>query len=453
MTSRSTLAQIRFGTGLGVRAQAEDPDQILRRLQGRDLAADEFPMETMQTRVADALRLHELRRARHESDAAQNSFTNYRREFRNRVARQLGTRVARAIWTEDGLRERLTWFWADHFTTVPHRVQMLGRISAYVDMAIRPHVAGNFADMLEAAILNPIMIRYLDQDRSIGPNSPVGLRRGASLNENLAREVLELHSLGVGANYDQRDVRQLAELLTGLSVNTDWQMVFRAATAEPGAEQVLGVSYGGDEPAELDDLRAVLRDLALRPETGRHISWKLADYFLTDVENSGAVDAMTSAYLESGGDLSAVMAALLDRPEAWQMPFSKVKRPFHFLASATRALGLDPEEVSRAPLGVIGRVVQRPMAAMGQSWQGAQGPDGYFDDDQEWIRSQSLAARIGWAMTMPSQIVRSLPDPRQFVDTALGDAASDDLIWSVARAETREAGIGLVLSSPDFQRS
>ena len=455
MMSRSTLAAIRFGTGLRPDMPGVSPDALVAGLTGPDSLQARFPQDSYETRIAFGQEVTRLNRARRESDTANEAFLAARRQLRNDILRQLAITLARGVAAEGGaaLRERLVWFWADHFTTVGGRSFMRGAIAAYVDDTIRPHVAGRFSDMLEAAILHPVMVLYLDQERSYGPNSITGQRRGASLNENLARELLELHTLGVGSGYTQDDVRQMAELLTGLGVNREGGLAFRPNNAEPGPEVILGQSFGGARVADLSEIRAALRALSLRPETARHISGKLADYFLSDTPDPGLVADMMAMWMDTGGDLAQVVGAMLAHPSAWGEGPGRVKRPLHFIVSGLRALDISPDRIAQAPANAVNRIAALPMSAMGQVWQGASGPDGYFDDDREWIRPQSLAARIGWAMVAPAELRPRLPDPRVFVQAALSDAAPPDLIRAAARAETRAEGIGLVLTSPDFQRS
>jgi len=453
MTNRATLAQIRFGTGLRPGRRLPAPETLMERLTGPDRVARTYPLEDFAARaVAAQTYLSELRASRGLADGAERQAAA-RALMRNAKSRQLAISLARGVASEDGLRERLTWFWADHFTTAGQRAVMQGSITAYVEEAIRPHVAGRFGDMLEAAILHPVMILYLDQERSIGPNSRNGLGSGRGLNENLARELLELHTLGVNSGYAQRDVRQMAELLTGVGLERGREMVFRPGNAEPGPEEVFGTPYGGDDPASLTEVRAALQDLALRPETARHLSTKLADYFLSDASDPGVVEAMTATYLQSGGNLAAVMQAMLAQGAAWVADPGRVKRPFHFVVSALRALGVVPDRIAQASRRDINQWAYLPMVAMGQRWQGAAGPDGYFDDDPEWIHPQALAARVGWAMAVPSRLRRRLPDPREFVSACLGDMAGETLQWAAARAETRAEGVGIILASPEFMRS
>jgi len=452
MTLAAPLAQIRFGTGLIPGQPASTVEAMLSDLAAADSVAASFPQDSYETRMAFARDFTRATRARRDSDAADEAFLTIRRQLYDDLTRQLTITLARGVADPSGLRDRLTWFWADHFTTVGKRNIMRGGIAAYVEEAIRPHVAGRFGDMLEAAILHPVMVLYLDQERSYGPNSVSGQRRGADLNENLAREFLELHTVGADGGYSQADVRQMAELLTGLGIG-DAGLAFRPNNAEPGPETVMGRSYGGADPAALSEIRAALHDIALRPETARHISAKLADYFVSDTPDPDLLEAMQAAWRVTDGNLHAVMTALMTHPAAQVPGPGRVKRPLHLIASALRALDIPAEGIARAPARRIRRFVERPLAAMGAPWQGATGPDGYFDDDAEWIQPQVLAARIGWCMTTPAALRPRLPDPRIFVQDVLAGAAPPDLSRAAARAESRAEGIGLVFAAPAFQRS
>jgi uncharacterized protein (DUF1800 family) len=176
-------------------------------------------------------------------------------------------------------QERLAFFWGDHFTARGKVSVMKRATSPYVESAIRPHVAGYFSDMLKAVIAQPVMLQYLDQKTSVGPESVAGKKKENGLNENFARELLELHTLGVGGPYSQADVTELAELLTGLTYSQDGVFGFRGEFAQPGAETVLGQSYGGGTAA-LSDVHAALDDLARHPATARHLAQKMAVHFV-----------------------------------------------------------------------------------------------------------------------------------------------------------------------------
>jgi uncharacterized protein (DUF1800 family) len=359
------------------------------------------------------------------------------------------TQIARALDSPDGLRERLVRFWADHLT-VAHRNRLdAAVVASYVDDAIRPQVAGRFSDMLTSAILHPAMLIYLDQVASVGPASRFGMRQGKGLNENLARELLELHTLGAGQGYGQGDVRELAELLTGLRVDPAKGTVFDPRRAEPGAEVVLGVAYGG---AGMGPIQAVLADLAVRPETARHVAGKLVTHFLSDAPKPEVAAALARVWTDTGGDLAAVTGAMLERAEFWKQDAQKARNPTEFLIAALRALGVTGAEVMAASQRDFRQLVLAPLAAMGQPVRGPAGPDGWPEAATDWITPQGMAARIDWAMRAPRRIRKSLPDPVALVQQVLGPRATDRLIWAVARAESRPEALGLILASPEFNR-
>jgi uncharacterized protein (DUF1800 family) len=293
------------------------------------------------------------------------------------------------------------------------------------------------------------MLAYLSQDRSVGPNSLTGKRGGRGLNENLGREVMELHSLGVGAGYTQADVRQMAELLTGATFSAQKGFFFEPKWAEPGPETVLGRSYADEGP---EPILAALQDLALQPQTAAHLARKLCVHFLSDTPNPDLLDAMAEAYLQAGGGLWALYDTLLSHPDAWSEAAPKVRQPFEFLVAGLRGLGLSGREVMEMELRDFRRAILAPLQAMGQPWQSAPGPDGWPEEPQAWISPARLAARIAWAMAVPQHLVRPLPDPRALVGDVLGPRASEALVWAAARAESRRDGVGLVFASAEFNR-
>jgi len=312
-------------------------------------------------------------------------------------------------------------------------------------------LAGHFADMLKAVVTHPFMLIYLDQPNSVGPNSPVGRASGKGLNENLAREVLELHTLGVGARYSQGDVTQFAELLTGLAFKLGKGASFRPGMAEPGAESVLGISYGGGA-ARLDDIHAVLEDLAVHPATAAHICGKLAAHFVADTPDPDLVAQMTRAYIDSDGFLPAVYAAMLEHPAAWRGFGAKIKQPVEFIATGLRALDMRAEQLLDMGPNRANKILLRAQSQMGQPYQNPPGPDGWPDTASAWVQPYGLASRIGWAMLIATRVPGGTPDPRVFVHDALGDAASDKLIWAAGVAESRAEGVGIVLASAEFNR-
>ncbi len=452
MTQDSTTAAFRFGYGLPLPAQApSEPASMLAALRGPDVMATTYPGPRLEDLTetlarADTMLRTSRRAAEPEAKAA-------RQDYRQAIAQLEGvtelaakTTVARALDAPDGFRERLVQFWTDHFTTVARSRRDSPLPTTLVEEAIRPHLTDRFADMLRAVIQHPAMLGYLDQSRSFGPNSRIGQRRTRGLNENLARELLELHTVGSG--YAQEDVTQMAELLTGLTVGKKGP-TFDARRAEPGPETVLGTVYDGDSLATV--LKA-LDDLAEHPATAAHLARKLAVHFVSDQPNPDLTQALTEAWRNSGGDLLAVAEALLTQPAAWNKLQDKARQPFDFVVASLRALGVDGADVMRMSDDVFRQMVLQPMAAMGQPWQRPPGPDGWPEAAEAWITPEAMAIRITWAMEMPAQLVNPLPDPATLMTRALGTHLGERLAWAVPRSESPREAVGLVLASPEFNR-
>jgi len=444
--SRSTIAAIRFGYGFRPgEAPPDGPDALMAQLRRGAAEAPGFAPESMEAR-AEAL----LDRRKGVKQASTDAQDMAKAAFRRFLERDRVERLAQSVGSPHGFHERLAFFWTDHFSVASRGpAQALAAPRLEVD-AIRPHLNGRFADMLKAVTRHPAMLLYLNQADSIGPNSIAGRRREKGLNENLAREILELHTLGVDGPYGQDDVRQLAELLTGFSVDRDSGVfTFRPAIAEPGAETVLGRSYGGARASEKDAL-AALDDLAAHPATARHIARKLAAHFTADEPDADLVRHVEGAFSRSQGHLPAVYAALIDHPAAWDSFGAKVKQPFDFLVSACRAAGVEAAAI-RENRDRIGRRSMAALRMMGQPLYNPPAPNGWPEEAAAWITPQGLAAR----MEIASAIGRKLAgrtDPRQFLDAALGDAAGSDTRFAVGAAAEKWEGIALALASPEFNR-
>lgn len=452
-------AAIRFGTGLSpsVRAPAS-AQKMLERLAGRDDMAVRFPIPVFSSLLPAIERFGELRKQRNRAPdrAGKKVFQRQMRDMRRAAkagqAENLKAAVMRGVYAPDGFRERLTGFWADHFTVRGKGGLFASAVSTYVEEAIRPNLSGSFAALLTAVVTHPMMLLYLDQANSAGPNSRLAKRRaGRGLNENLARELLELHTLGVGGGYSQQDVRQLAELLTGLSVSRKTGFAFRAGMSEPGAETVLGKTYGGGPPGT-GDIEAFLSDLAVHPDTARHIGWKLARHFVSDAPDPALVANIAGRFSETGGDLGEVYAALLGHDAAWAGVDRKTKQPFDFIVSALRAVDVDERQLKALSPQAVALYIAAPMQVMGQQFEAPAGPDGWPEEAEAWITPQGIAGRIQWAMTVPRVLRPLLPDPRVFLDQALGGRASEALGFAAGEAASKWEGVGLVLASPEFQR-
>ncbi|MFZ5964184.1 DUF1800 domain-containing protein [Thalassococcus sp. BH17M4-6] len=453
-------ADIRFGCGLSpVVPPPASAEAMLATLKAPDSVAAKFPVETFETflnRMKYRLSLTRIRRKNRgtpEAAEARKGIKVLNQKARKAQFVWLGRHLSRRIWTDAPLRERLTFFWADHFTATGKAGVIRRGTSPYVESAIRPMITARFEDLLISTVLHPLMVHYLDQQSSVGPNSPRAQKGGRlkGLNENLARELLELHTLGVGGPYTQTDVRELAELLTGVTLAPETGFKFRKDWAEPGAETVLGKSYGGGQ-AHVRDVKAALRDLARHPATARHIARKLAVHFTSDTPDEGLVAALEARFLETGGQLTEVYRVLLTHPAAWEVAAPNIKPPFEFVSSALRALAVRPDALDTLDERDMRLHVARPLALMGHIWERPDGPDGLPEEDTAWLTPQGLAARLQWAVAVPQTLRPELPDPREFVRTALGARATPNVHFVAGAAETRWDGIGLVLASPAFQR-
>ncbi len=454
--SFETLAAIRFGYGFkNATPEIRDVAQLLAQLQGPDTALLAFPRPdyTERRRIYKHYR-KQVRRAKKAGKKADKALRQdvqkAKKARKHLVVNDIHARFARAISSDAGFRERLAIFWSDHFTVAPKGQWPQILYGDMMDAAIRPHLAGNFLDLLLAAVLHPSMLIYLDQTKSYGPNSPRGMARQLGLNENLARELLELHTMGVGGAYGQKDVRQLAELLTGI-VATGHGMEFHEKRAEPGAETVLGKTYGSDAEASFADIRQFFHDISRHPDTAAHIARKLAVHFVADDPPEELVLRMQQAYLDSGAELMAVYQAMLEHPAAWGALGGKVKQPFGFVVSGLRALDISRNTLENMGVSGTRRMMSIPIASMGQSMLRAPGPNGWPEEAEAWITPQGIAARLQWALVV-SATYGAERDPRDFVQMALRDAAGETLQFAAGAAENRIEGLALVLASPEFNR-
>lgn len=455
MSFTQATAAIRFGYGLSaVDTPPASPDEMLAGLDDSARAnAAAYPFTPVAEKLALIRERQQAARARRDGEAgADERVKAAQKRIRGQFLHDARAHIARSISAPSGFHARLQVFWNDHFTVRAKAARFRALPSAFAEDAIRPHITGYFRDMLRASATHPAMLLYLDQTASIGPDSPVGLRRGKGLNENLARELMELHSLGVEAGYHQNDVRELAELLTGLSFTAKAGFVFRPNRAEPGAETVLGQVYGGGEPASLDEVFAALDDIAAHPATAAHIARKLAVHFVSDTPSPDLVAAMTQAFEASGGHLPTVYAALLAHPAAWQAEREKARQPWDFMIAALRGVAVSPDAIMGAKNRDTRDWLLAPMTRMGQPYQRPPGPDGWPEEAEAWITPTGLAERVTWAMNITRLPIRVAPEPRALVEVVLGGTASEKLVTAVQRAGSREAGLGLIFAAPEFNR-
>ena len=450
--SHETVAAVRFGYGFHpFQTAPTNASELLDQLKIAYVASPDIGGPSMLDRFGLCVK----RNARSgelefNSSKQDQDFESALRE--EQLSRDKAMRLRSAALSPYGFYERLVWFWSDHFTVRAMGRQGLVAAGRFEADVVRPHVTGNFRDMLLAAETHPAMLHYLDQYKSYGPNSKAGKRLGKGLNENLAREILELHTLGVGADYSQEDVRQLAELMTGVTYdNKTGEVGYNRRMAEPGSETVLGQTYGYGPP-RMAHVESVLEDLATHPATRRHLARKLAVHFVADEPSEGLVDHLETAYVNSGGELMAVYEALLEHPDSWSTFGSKIKQPIHFVASSMRSTGLSPELVD-AFLSAEGPLsAEDAMRRLNQPILDPPGPNGWPERGEEWITPPGLTARIDWASRLAHRI-GSETDPTAFMQMALGDFVSADTEFVVTHAAEKWEGVALVLASPEFNRN
>ncbi|HEY5665520.1 MAG TPA: DUF1800 domain-containing protein [Gammaproteobacteria bacterium] len=425
--------------------------------------------------AAVLVEVNELRLARQAMRSAardrpiepdRDSIREYARFIAQSYQRQAATGYAAAIGTDMPFRERLVQFWENHFAVSADK-QPVGAIAGhYRDEAIRPHVTGNFANLLTAVVRHPAMLLYLDNGQSIGPNSLLARaanrnrNRRIGLNENLAREILELHTLGVDGGYTQDDVIELARSLTGWSVGgsggadrmgamlrrlngpsdagAPGEFTFRNGVHEPGGKTILGrrFSEGG-----VDEAEAVLAFLAGQPQTARFLATKLARHFVADEPPPALVDRLAESYLDSDGELTPVYVELIRARASWADPLAKYKTPQDYLVSTFRALGTTPN--GRNLVGIATQLGQRPLTPGS--------PAGWPDIAAHWNGGDALLKRIEWASQVGANIGDRI-DAVERLDEVLGETASDATRQGIAGAESGAQAIALLLAAPEFQR-
>lgn len=469
----SVIAANRFGLGARpgelTAIGASGPDWLRAQLDGH---APQIADPDLQSSASVLTQLHELRsaiRAERRSAAGGNegadpaagsgaaigALQKLPQLIRPIYLAEAGARFRESAATDRPLLERLTQFWANHFAISVDKSVLAALAGSYEREAIRPYVLGNFSDMLLATTRHPAMLLYLDNQMSMGPASRAALAlarrnpdRKSGINENLARETMELHTVGVDGGYTQADVTVLSQVLTGWSVagRDGWRtgaqpgtFLFRAGMHEPGSKLVLGKRY---PDMGYDQGVAVLRDLAVHPATARFIATKLTRHFIADDPPAAAVARVAVAFSESGGDLPTVYRALIASPEAWGQPAAKYKTPSDFIVSAYRGLEL-PVRADKAPVGLF--------QLLGQRIWGPGSPAGWPDLSADWDGASELLKRIEWADAV-GQRIGSRSNAMALAPQLLGKALSAATRESVAHAASGAQAIALLLASPEFMR-
>ncbi len=449
MSFEPAIALNRFG--LGARPDDKSPTDAQAWLRRQidiyeprpTLIAEQPDTATLATKLG-AVRAPEDRKA---------EATLRRETYRNAVE----ARVLHAVATDTPFAERLVQFWANHFAISAEKGVVTAFVGSFEAEAIRPHVMGRFEDMLLAVEHHPAMIYFLDQTRSVGPGSESAVRRAQTkgkrdlgLNENLAREILELHTLGVRSGYTQADVTEFARALTGWSINVpgagDYKtdvppggFIFRQNLHEPWPRTIMGRTYmqSGEMAAT-----AVLRDLAVAPQTANHIATKLARHFAGDEPPQSLIDRLAAAFKSSKGDLPTLYRVLIDAPECWAARPVKFKTPYEWTISALRGTGRTTFQKFSATnfLRELGQPLWEPGS-----------PAGWDDTAARWAAPDALLRRVEAAGRLERYFPNKL-DPRELAPKLLARSLSDGTRMAIEGADTRITGMTLLLVSPEFQR-
>lgn len=463
---QAEIAALRFGLGARpgeLKAAAADPRAwLMAQIQGPAPLTIDARRAAAPLAPSDQIFSGFLAARKSAGQTADTKTLNVIREaYQPHYRAQVLARAQSAALTIRPFAERLVHFWTNHFAVSADKGVVFGLAATLENEAIRPHIGGRFADLLMAVEQHPAMIAFLDNQYSAGKDSTAagfaarGLggnfnspKRQFGINENLAREILELHTLGVNGGYAQADVTSFAQVLTGWSLGggngrlaggVPGRFYFRENLHQPGAKVVLGKTYPeqGQRQGE-----AVLVDLANRPETARLIATKLVRHFVSDEPPQAIVAKVARAFVKSGGDLPAVYAALIGSPEAWQADVRKFKTPQDFVFSTLRALDISPAQPEE---------VVRTFELLGQRQYTPGSPAGWPDTSKSWDGSDALMHRVIWASRMGATYEKGV-EPAALAASSLGGYARPETVTALRRAASSGQAVALLLMSPEFQR-
>ncbi|MFI4975440.1 MAG: DUF1800 family protein [Caulobacterales bacterium] len=453
---KAAIAVTRFGLGAKpgqIARVRSDPIGWLRG-QIRSEGADQ-PQANAQTSAQRFLQLREyqqtLQQTRADGGPKPDPVKMAGQLIREDTGADFLARAQLAARTDADFRERWALFWFNHFTVSANKLATATLVGPFEQEAIRPNVFGKFGDMLAASSTHPAMLLYLDQAESVGPDTMAAmfLSRGgkkAGLNENLAREIMELHTVGVDAGYTQADVTEFARAMTGFSIgglrespDKAGKFMFRAAAHEPGPRTIMGKRYGEEGGQQA---LAVMRDLAASPHTAHHLATKLATHFVADQPPPGLVARLERSYMSNGGDLGDLARTLVSAPEAWDPQPSKFKTPYEFMVSSWRAGDTAPDDLAQvAPI----------LNEMGQKPFSAPSPKGWDEMAATWCAPDAVIKRMAWSENLAARALGDR-DPNQLARDALGERLTPLVAKAISHAETRQEGMAILLMSPEFQR-
>ncbi|RXH15629.1 DUF1800 domain-containing protein [Bradyrhizobium guangzhouense] len=430
-------------------ANQKSENQLRRNLSLNTVASEISGQQMAEAKAADnksadgAMKPGAMQPNAAAAPAAKQPLNVIQKTFRTEAL----ARLQRAMLVDCGFTERLVVFWSNHFCISASKGE-LARMwaGAFEREAIRPHVLGRFADMLKAVEQHPAMLFFLDNQQSLGPDSRAGQNRKRGLNENLAREIMELHTLGVGGGYTQGDVTSLARIITGWTfagrkgqLGAPGSFAFNANAHQPGPQLLLGRTYEANGLAQGE---AALADIARHPSTANFIATKFVRHFVADDPPPALVARLRDVFVRTDGDLKALATVLVDSDEAWKAPLTKMRSPYDFLVASGRLLARVPEDPGfyLGSLNLLGQPLWTPA-----------GPNGFPDTAAAWAAPEGMKLRLDIASQMGARLGPNI-DPLDLLEFAAADAASVETRRTIERAESRQQALALLLMSPEIQR-
>ena len=385
-----------------------------------------------------------LKKSPNEKRAVQKQVNQF---FNLSYEQQVSARNLQTLHSSNSFQERLIQFWSNHFAVSADTRKVKPIIAGIENEVIRQYWNGNFTDMLQATIKHPTMLMFLDNNLSVGPDSKLGKKRHKGLNENLAREIMELHTLGVDGGYSQQDVIQLAHAITGWMVSFDKQnpgFKFAAWAHQPGDVLLLGQRYA---QTGIGQGEACLKDLALHQQTARHLATKLAQHFIGQPKKE-LVDDLADVYLKNNGELQSVYKRLLQEPEVNKAAPLRFRTPQEWLFSLLRSADLNPSE----------HKITQQLRLLGQQPFMAGSPAGWSDQDSDFNSSSALIQRWQVANTFAvlalreakKQKVKPLQLVKQVVNNLYGKDLDQHTELAINKANGAITKLVLLWLSPQF---
>lgn len=451
------IAKNRFG--LGIKPNENDVFQNINWFENQAQSYEAKPKALNSSQnskeiVRQYIEVQELKRKNKDNPQV---FKKEQKILRDIYVTEANNRLNISVNTKTPFIDRMVHFWSNHFAVSADKIEVRALAGAYENEAIRPNVLGNFRDLIRGVVTHPAMLAYLDQIQSIGPNSMAGQRRAQNnpdkeigLNENLAREIFELHTLGVNGGYTQADVTEFARALTGFTIangkgrrfanNGDiGSFVFEPLMHEPGSRTIMGKKFnqsGADQGA------AILEFVAGHPSTAKNIATKLARHFAGDNPPQSLIDKLKQSFISSNGDLKSIYLTLINSPECWANSNVKFKTPWEWLVSSLRAMGI--EDTSRIDTPTV-------LENLGQAMWQPKSPKGFDDIEDAWAAPDALLRRAETANLIAKYFDAPL-NPNLLAPKLLGTHLSEHTKIAISRAESIQSGTSLLLISPEFLR-